>query len=520
MTAPTFSRLTLTIATILASTSAFAAGLDRSGQDTKSFFQDGTYAEAVYTYINADVSGHDNALISNKNYSKGQAIDDISEDYDFFRWGIKSDVNDRISVGVIYDEPWGAAVKHTGNSHFVSNAGDADSFITSVTQGNGDFTSYTQAATAFTKLKSGAQQAAAGAQQAATQAASLAAQAKAATDPTQAAKLAKQAATAKTQAEKFKATAQDLSGKATALAPAVALAKNIKDKEGQGTNVEIRSNSVSGLVGYKFGENKNIQVYGGPVAQRLTGELKLRGAAYGASTGYDYNMSSDTDFGWLGGVSYSKPEIGLKASLTYRSEIDHTATVDESVPFVSSLPDPTQEKLNALAESKGKGKINITTPESINVDFQTGINPTTLLTANVRYVPWSDFSITPPEYNALTTLSTKDTKGLPIANYSDDQWKVELGVAKRVSPKLAVSGNVGWDSGAGNPTSSLGPVEGYYSLGLGAKYNVTENWAVSAGAKYLMFGDAKASLPTGNIVGNFTDNDGIIAGIKLSYQQK
>lgn len=34
-------------------------------------------------------------------------------------------------------------------------------------------------------------------------------------------------------------------------------------------------------------------------------------------------MSPDTAYGWMAGVAYSKPEIALKAALTYRSEIKH-----------------------------------------------------------------------------------------------------------------------------------------------------------------------------------------------------
>lgn len=44
------------------------------------------------------------------------------------------------------------------------------------------------------------------------------------------------------------------------------------------------------------------------------------------------------------------------------------------------------------------------------------------------------------------------------------------------------------------PVTSLGPIEGYYSAGLGAKYNLTDNWAISAGGKYLWFGDAKGQI--------------------------
>lgn len=44
---------------------------------------------------------------------------------------------------------------------------------------------------------------------------------------------------------------------------------------------------------------------------------------------------------------------------------------------------------------------------------------------------------------------------------------------KRITA-LAVSGTVGWMAISG-PTTSLGPIDGYYSVGLGAKYNVTLN---------------------------------------------
>src|SRR5699024_11560657 len=87
--------LAVAIATFSVASMTNAAGLDRSGQDITAFLQDGTYAETVYTYIDADVSGKD---------SSGNKIDDIAEDYDFFRYGVKTDINDTISIGILYDE--------------------------------------------------------------------------------------------------------------------------------------------------------------------------------------------------------------------------------------------------------------------------------------------------------------------------------------------------------------------------------------------------------------------------------
>ena len=444
--------LAVAIATLSIASVTNAAGLDRSGQDVTAFFQDGTYAEAVYTYIDADVSGYDSANTnpSQNDYVRGDKTGDIAESYDFFRYGVKTDINDTFSIGVLYDEPFGAAAEYTQSNFVGSN--DVGASI-------------------------GAQ------------------------------------------------VADGLDGQ-TAGAIATAEATGA----GENTNVEVRSQSLTGMLGVKFGENKNFQIYGGPVAQRIQAETKLRGLAYGPASGYTSTSNPDMDYGYIAGVAYYKPEIALKAALTYRSEIEHNVDIAEYYPLAgirtaagAQQQGATAEQAAALGAAAANRNSNyeISTPKSVNFDFQTGINPTTLATAKVRWVPWSDFIITAPLYNEVSKINPLYADGgLNLVEYDKDQWMVELGLAKRVAPALAVSGTVGWDSGAGNPTTSLGPVEGYYSVGLGAKYNVTKNWAVSAGGKYLWFGDAQGALPTDKIVADFEDNDGYIAGVKISYQSK
>ena len=457
--------LTVALAALSAASIASAAGLDRSGQDITAFLQDGTYAETVYTYLDADVSGYDNDYVGkDKNaYKQGNKIGDIAESYDFFRYGVKADINDTFSVGVLYDEPFGAAADYSGNNNFVAQ-GDRDAVIKNVT-GN---PAYSEAVIDTVVI------------------------------PTLQAQLAPGNPQNLTDGQLKEAQANYIG---------VLTAKKAADAEeltkGEGTNVEVRTENITAILGMKFGENKNFQVYGGPVAQQVQADVKLRGLAYSAATGYTAHISSDQDIGWLAGVSYSKPEIALQAALTYRSEIDHTLPIFESYP---------------AASIEKAGEIDITTPKSVNFDFQTGINPTTLATAKVRWVPWSDFAIVPPVYTDVSKAQYPE--GLSLVSYDKDQWLVELGLAKRLTPALAVTGNIGWDSGAGNPVTSLGPIEGYYSAGLGAKYNLTDNWAISAGGKYLWFGDADGQIPTKNVVSNFEDNDGFALGVKLSYQAK
>lgn len=451
--------LSLAVFSTLTATAAQAAGLDRSGQDVTAFLQDGTYAETVYTYIDANVTGKDTA---------GKDTGDIAEAYDFFRYGVKADINDTFSVGVLYDEPFGAAIKYDGNSNFVADKNaTATIFAQAINQAtkaqlNDSFTYRRAIKPVLDSVKS----------------------------PQRALAVA---STLETNSAQAKPIADRLR----------AAAAHAEATDGQKTNVEIRTNNLTMLVGAKLGANKNFQIYGGPVAQRVKGEVHLRGPAYQVMTGYDAKIATDTQLGWAAGLAFYKPEIALKAALTYRSEIEHDSEIAETIPVTGYA---------------GKKDFKVTLPDSWNLDFQTGVNPTTLLTAKVRYVPWSDFDIRPTQYTETTKL--RYPQGLPIISYDKDQWSAEVGLGKRVSDRLAVSGAVGWDSGAGNPASSLGPIKGYYSLGLGARYNVTPEWSLSLGGKYFKFGDAQAQLPTKDKVGNFDSNDGYALGVKLAYHAK
>ena len=414
--------------------------------------------------------------MNSNDYVEGNDTGDIAEAYDFFRYGVKADINDTFSVGVLYDEPFGASAEYT-KGNFVAQDGDTrNATITAISGGvigpNSPIgiTSFAQAQGTVTALQG----------------------------------ILAQGGTLTPQQQ----------GALTALAPAVGIANGQFSTAGENTKVEVRSNNLTAILGAKFGAKKEFQVYGGPVAQRIQADVKLRGLAYGPATGYTSNSNPDMDYGYIAGFSYSKPEIALKAALTYRSEIDHDVTISETYPLAGLLAG------NPAAATQ-VSNYELTTPKSVNFDFQTGLNKTTLATAKVRWVPWSDFSITPPLYNAVSKNNPLYAdKGLNLVEYEDDQYQVEVGIAKRLAPALAVSGTVGWDSGAGDPTTSLGPIDGYYSVGLGAKYNVTPEWAVSAGGKYLWFGDAQGKLPTQQIVADFQDNDGYILGMKLSYQGK
>lgn len=389
-----------------------AAGLDRSGQASEDFSSSGTLAYISAYQIDPDISGKE---------SNGDIIGDLGEKYEGYGYGVKTDINDKFSVGVFYDQPFGAAVLFEG-----------DNSLTNI---------------------------------------------------------------------------------------------NAAVDDRKKTAVDVSSDSFTGLLGVNLGVNNNFKIYGGPVLQKIEANVKInsQSPALASVNGYDLNIAKNDAYGYMVGAAYVKPEIGLKAAITYRSEIEHDPNYAESMPFINAVNTqlPPALRLDATQTKENE----LTTPKSVNIDFQTGLNPTTLLTAKARWVPWSDFSITPPLLDkngvALNALQGKTVDEVKLLEYDKDSYMLEVGLGKRLTQNLAVSGSIGWDSGAGNPVSPLGPTEGYYSVGLGAKYNLTPEWAVSAGAKYLMLGDAEGLLAaSGTKIGEFEDNDAYLFGMKLSYAAK
>ncbi|WP_180092267.1 MULTISPECIES: OmpP1/FadL family transporter [unclassified Acinetobacter] len=285
---------------------------------------------------------------------------------------------------------------------------------------------------------------------------------------------------------------------------------------GETTEVEVNTQNISMILGFQPIENFNI--YGGGVYQTVKGDVQLRGIAYGANQAlglYNANMKEDSAVGWLAGLAYQIPEIALKASITYRSEIDHEAATTET---------GSSALLGGAFSTRADTKI--TTPQSVNLDFQTGIMADTVAFANVRWVDWSNFAIRPTAFGkaseTLGALGRGPVGGFDLVAYSDDQINATVGIGRKLSEQWAGNVSVGWDSGAGNPVSTLGPTEGYWNVGLGLQFSPAPNYFIAGGVKYFMLGDAEAQpasmFGTNESVASFEDNDAWAYGLKIGYR--
>ncbi|MEQ1119190.1 outer membrane protein transport protein [Acinetobacter junii] len=491
----------------LPATGAFAAALDRSGQSMSAFLQPGNYFEAGLSVLDPTVEGKEAGGTPTQ-----RKIGDMGNDYMFPSAALKLQLTDKISFGLLYDQPFGADAKYTGENVFVSSPNDgvlsqkslsdlSTKSITQLVQAAGPaFAPTLQAVTAAAPAGTPQNLLVLGALQQVAQ-----------TNPVVAGGL------------------QKLQQTNAALTAAKAYLGSSTGSNS--TQVEVDSQNISMVFGFQ--PNKNLNFYAGPVIQTIKGNVSLRGQAYSVYNGYDADIKETTGTGWLAGAAYQIPEIALKASLTYRSEIDHKVNIKEDLSLLG-FPGLTSvltglgvdaSKLAALSVDK---KTKITTPQSVNLDLQTGIMANTVAFANVRWVNWKDFSIQPYKFGELSKilggagLVAGKPNGFNLVEYSDDQWSVNAGVGRKLNEKWAGNVSVGWDSGAGNPVTTLGPTEGYWNVGFGVQYSPTPATFISGGVKYFWLGDAKAQTGaqagTNEYVASFEDNNAIAYGLKMGYR--
>lgn len=471
---------TLTTAMILATVpmaGAFAAALDRSGQSMAAFLQPGNYFEAGISVLDPDVSGKEAGTSETR-----RNIEDMAGDYYFPSAALKFQPTEKFSVGILYDQPYGADAEYQGTNVFTSNPG-TDTILS------------TGAINNIVRTRA---------------IAALEAQGQPVNDQTIA---------FASQQVRDSAAFQQLTG-------ALAAGNNFL---GEGnTKVEVDTQNLSLVFGYQPTENWNI--YGGGVYQTVKGNLSLRGQAYSLFNGYDATFKETSGTGWLAGLAFQIPDIALKASVTYRSEIDHDVSASEDLsllnfPLLTTVLGGLGVSPAQLATLDDSGKTKITTPQSVNLDFQTGVMANTVAFANVRWVDWSNFSIRPYQFGNVSEavgplIGRPD--GFNLVEYEDDQISATVGVGRKFNDLWAGNVSVGWDSGAGNPVSTLGPTEGYWNVGLGLQYSPTPATFIAGGVKYFMLGDAKAQTGaqagSPEYVAEFEDNDAWAYGLKIGYR--
>lgn len=401
----------------LSAASAHAGGLDRSGQSVASIFNN-TGATLSFGATAPKVTGTDDL---GNSYDVGQGYSSISASY-------TRKLTDQFTIGVIFDQPFGADVRYN-NAPSASMLGGTGADLSSEALSFVAKYKVTDRFSVFGGLK----------------------------------------------AQNVRADV-DLNGLAYQSAisvSAVASGAGV-DSTTLGAALLGDPNAVTALGGLA-----NVAALGAQVTSLST--------AFGATGGYSFNMDTDTSPGGLIGVAYEIPDIALRFAATYHFEMDHTSDTTENLFGMT---------VNSTVDYK--------TPQSLNLEFQTGIAADTLLTASYR---WTDFS----EVDVVPTLLGSDLVNL------DDSHRFTIGVARRFNENFVGLINLQYEKESNDDlVSPLGPTNGQIGITIGGRYS-KDNVNISGGINYTKLGDAQAEVG-GQAQASFTGNSALSAGLRIEVK--
>jgi long-chain fatty acid transport protein len=250
----------------------------------------------------------------------------------------------------------------------------------------------------------------------------------------------------------------------------------------RGSTAKLTSSAITALLRYQF-EN-NVSVYGGLRYQTVKGVVSL--PTVGA---YTLSTNHDSEVGYVVGIAWEKPEIAARVALTYNSAITHSLESTET----------------GFAAGSTVAGFETEVPQSVNLEFQSGIAKDTLLFGSIRWQDWTAFVIDPPRYAPVFPT--------PLVSYASDRVTYNLGIGRRFNENWSGAVTLGYEPSDGELTGNLGPTDGFKSIGLAATYT-KDNIKITGGVRYVDIGDATANFGPGV---PFTDNSGVGIGIRVGY---
>jgi long-subunit fatty acid transport protein len=251
-----------------------------------------------------------------------------------------------------------------------------------------------------------------------------------------------------------------------------------------GTKAYASTGSLTGILRYRSGR---FSLYGGLRAERASAHVDLRGGGYGPVDGYSVDLDPDIAYGYLAGVSYEIPDIALRVAVTYNSAITQKFDTVETLGGAVVGTSPTEVKL----------------PQSVNLDFQTGVAPTWLVFGSIRWADWSNFRLDPEFFVAATGIGLIDI---------EDTTTYTLGLGHQFSPRWSGALTLTYEPEQDRSVSPLKPTTVIQGIGLAAVYS-RDNVKITSGITYARVGDANPT--TAAEVARYDDNSIVGIGVKL-----
>ena len=195
--------------------------------------------------------------------------------------------------------------------------------------------------------------------------------------------------------------------------------------------------------------------------------------------------------------------IGASAGTLPTTDVDGNAAV-----FPAGVP--AQMILAGTVQDAASYDSEVGLPETLILDFQTGIAADTLLFGSVYHAKWGDAQIVSDTGAAATKISTK----------FEDSTKYTLGLGRKINDQLSISATYAQEDGTGALNSSAFTVSnGTKSISLGARYT-QGNMTISGGVNMTEVGGVKITSDgkeTGTFIAEYGTNRVTAFGLKIAF---
>ena len=250
-------------------------------------------------------------------------------------------------------------------------------------------------------------------------------------------------------------------------------------------SADVTVDSLALLARYRI--NENMSVIGG------LNRYEVSNAKVQSLTGY-YVVNGD-EIAPVAGAAYENKEIALRVELLLQTETDVTLNAKSSLSPAAATTAVTGAKM--------------VIPQTLTLNFQSGIAEDTLLFGSVHKADWKTAQINIPA----------NAGNGPVAAISSDfanRTAYSIGVGRKLSDSISVLGSYAMEGGGGaTSTDPFTLTDGSQTLALGARYTY-ENMTISGGYSYTKVGDVKMTHSTG-LSSDYKDNKVTGLGFKLGF---
>lgn len=271
---------------------------------------------------------------------------------------------------------------------------------------------------------------------------------------------------------------------------------------------DLSVHGLTALLKYKAGER--VSLFGGAKLSEFGADADVNvtitpdGTTPVQVLDYQVRTKKDRATGYVVGAAYEIEEIALRVSLTYNSEVEHESSVVESASGINVPAGNVPFNIPDTANT-----VDTTLPASVNLSFQTGINPKTLLFGSVHWAEWSANEMNPPIYFQVTG-------GDKLVDHDEDVTTYRLGLGRRINEQVALAVILGHEKATDEVSPNLSPTDGFDSITFAGTFKHDEHATLRAGVTLVDVGDTFT-----NAVGtqtNFSSNNAVGFGLSYSYK--